>query len=507
MKRCVSVVLLCFLPLLAMPCLAAETGTVTVRDLIAIGLKENISLQVEQLNVPLSSEAVEIEESVFDAELFALTEYSKSSTPVAVASVFNLADQADSEMLSGQVGLRKSFLSGMSATLSLDSEWTEDNSSTDDLNPRYRSAMNLNLVQPLLRDFGRKINSTDLQISRNQQNQSSLLHLLEAQSLALQIELLANQLAGEAKIVTLRTAALTLSKELYTSNKRRFDAGVIPVSEVQEAETALANRKLELSLAKQSRDLNYENLNRLLNHRLPPNFNPIALYSHAVDIEQPGLPSFEQLFIAAQEMNVALQLGELDVRNSDIQYDFYQNQLKPQLDLKLQAGLNGLSGDERSAAVTSRYVGNWSDSIGSAASADGYQWGAGLEFSIPLGNRQAKSRFRQADIQRKQASYRQRDLETELRSELQQQLINLNRAYDQVKIAEQFEKLARLSLQQEERRLEEGLSDTFRMILFQTNMVNAEIGRVDALIQYYSSLARLNFTRGIILEQHNITLQ
>lgn len=109
-------------------------------------------------------------------------------------------------------------------------------------------------------------------------------------------------------------------------------------------------------------------------------------------------------------------------------------------------------------------------------------------------------------MQRKQANYRQRDVDTQLRSILQQQSINLKRAYDQVKIAERFERLAKLSLQQEQRRLEEGLSDTFRIISFQDNMITAQVGRINALIQYYSTAAQLSFYRGIILEQNNINL-
>ncbi len=38
-------------------------------------------------------------------------------------------------------------------------------------------------------------------------------------------------------------------------------------------------------------------------------------------------------------------------------------------------------------------------------------------------------------------------------------------------------------------------------------MINAKIGRVDALVQYYGSIAQMNFYRGIILEQHQIYLE
>ena len=393
----------------------------------------------------------------------------------------------------------------MLANLSLNSEWSDDNDLSESLAPRYRTALNLQLTQPLLRNFGQSANTTNLRLAINRNTQADLQHRLQAQTLALQIELAAVKVAGEARIQILRRAAVTLATDLYAANKRRFDTGVIPVSEVQEAETALANRELSLSLARQAKELDFEGLNRLLNHVLSSDFDSSPLYPFPVQLTALDLPTIEQMLAAARDKNISLQLAAVDIQNSEIERSYYRNQLKPQLDLTLQAGINGLSGDERSGA-NSRYEGSWFDSFSRAAESDGYQWGAGLEFSLPLGNRAAKSKLLQADLQRRQASYRQRDLETELRSELQQQVINLRRAFDQVKIAQRFEKLAELSLQQEQRRLEEGLSDTFRIISFQDNMINAKIDRINALIQYYAAAAQLSFTRGTILEKYRISL-
>lgn len=483
---------------------ADNSVPVSVRDLIVIGLQENIGFRVNQLNIPLAAESIIEEESTFDAELFAGADYSDSSTPIA--SSLSLLDYSETQSLTGQVGLRKKTFSGLLTAISLDSEWTDDNNSSETLSPRYRTALNINLTQPLLRNFGSMTNTTALRISQNQKSQTVLLHLGQAQSLALQIELLAVQLSGEAEIVALRSNAVTLAKELYLSNKRRFDVGVIPVSEVQETETALANRELEVSIANQSRDLYFENLNRLLNHSLSRELATANFFSFAPGLRAVDLPPFEQIFSAAQEKNVSLKSAEFDIHSAEIQKKYYGNQLKPQLDLNVQAGLNGLSGDERSKTSSSGFAGSWDESLSRAAE-QGYQWGVGLQFSLPLGNRLAKSRARMASTQHKQANYRQQDLEVQLRSELQQQLINLNRAYEQFEIAERFEQLAKLTLHQEQRRVEEGLSDSFRLIITQNSMIDAQIGRVNALTQYYASIAQLNFTRGIILEQHNISLQ
>lgn len=493
--------LICFLSTVVH---ASDHNPRTMRDLIALGLETNLGLQIEMVNVSQGSAAIEIEESVFDSELFAATGYDRSSTPFA--SSFSSADASNLETISAQVGISKYFDTGLTTSLSLNSEWVSDNDDTNNLDPRYRTALSMDLNQPLLRDLGTSINTTKLEISRNQQRQTSLAYLLQAQNLVLQLEAAARQIAGESEIVRFRQEALELANDLYTANQKRFNAGVIPVSEVQEAETAQADRLLSLSLAKQSKDLLLEELNRELNHTLSDSFKPESLVDSSLDIDAVKYPEFAQLFESARMKRLELKINDYAVKNSSLQQNYLRNQLKPQLDLKFQAGINGLSGTERDTAPDSRYSGSWLNSFGSMSEAEGYQWSAGLKFSMPLGNKSAKSRYRQAELKLKQDHYHQQDLEAVLKSDLLQQKINIAHALEQFEIAERFAALAKKSLQQEQRRLEEGLSNTFRMISFQSKMIEAKIGSINALTRYHLAVAQMEFVRGNILERHGIIL-
>ncbi|MCF6267228.1 MAG: TolC family protein [Desulfuromusa sp.] len=476
----------------------------TMRELIALGLETNLGLQIEKVNVAQGAAAIEIEKSVFDSELFAATGYDRSSIPFA--SSFSSADASNAEKFSGQVGISKYFAIGLSTSLSLSSEWVSDNDYSNNLDPHYRTALLVDLNQPLLRDLGTSINTTKLEISRNQQRQTSLAYLLRAQNLILQLEAAARQVAGESEIVRFRQEALELANDLYTANQKRFNAGVIPVSEVQEAETAQADRYLNLSLAMQSKNLLLEELNRQLNHNLSDSFKPESLIDSSLVVDAVKYPDFAQLFESARMKRLELKINAYAVKNSSLQQDHLRNQLKPQLDLKFQAGINGLSGNEREAAPDSRYSGSWLNSFGSMGEADGYQWSVGLKFSMPLGNKSAEARYRQSKLQLKQDYYHHQDLEAVLKSDLSQQQINVTSAFEQFEIAERFVVLAKKSLRQEQRRLEEGLSNTFRMISFQSKMIEAKIGRVNALTRYHLALAQMEFARGNILERHGIIL-
>ncbi len=493
--------LLCFLPTVIQ---ASQQSPLSLRDLIALGLETNLGLQVEMINVSQEIEAITLEEAFFDSDVFAATGYDRSSTPFE--SSFSSSTASNTEKYSGLVGISKHFKIGLTAALSLNSAWVSDNDYTNNLDPHYRTALQVDLNQPLLRNLGTTINSTKLEIAHNQHRQASLVYLLRAQNLILQLESAARQIAGESETIRLRQEAVRLADELYHDNQKRFAAGVIPVSEVQEAETAQADRQLSLSFAIQSRDLLLEELNRQLNHSLDDDFEPTALVDYSPVVQEINFPNFAQLFESARKKRLELKINDYTVKNSFLQQNYLSNQLKPQLDLEFKAGINGLSGDERDTAPDSRYSGSWLNSFGSMSEADGYQWSAGLKFSLPLGNRAAKSRYRQAELQLKQDRYHQQDLEAVLKSDLLQQQINMTHAFKQFEIAEHFSVLAKTSLEQEQRRLDEGLSNTFRMISFQNKLIEAKIGRINALTRYHLALAQMDYVRGNILERHGIIL-
>ena len=475
-----------------------------LRELIVLGLKSNLGLQVELFNVQQALDAITIEEALFDSQLFAGTQYSKSSLPYA--STFTSASTSDTEKISGKIGLTKRYHTGLSATLALDSEWLDTNDSTSRLDPSYRTAVVVDLNQPLLRNLGTAVNTTNISVSRNQRRQEALKFLLQVQQLSLQLEVTARQLATKTAIVALRKEALELAEELLAANRKRFATGVIAVTQVQEAETSVAARQLNLSQAVQERDLLWENLNRLVNQRLSDQFTATALIPPAAAVTAPSLQTMQELLNVARQKRLELKINDFSLHSRTLQRDFLANQLKPQLDLNVQAGINGLSGNEHFSTVNSQYAGDWGDSFSSLAQVEGFQWQIGLNFSLPIGNRAAKSRLHQADLLLRQERYRRHDIEAAIMDDLRQQRINVTQAWRQLKIAAEFEELAKRSLSQEQRRLEEGLSDTFRIIVYQNTMVSAKIDRVNALTNYQLALARFDFASGKIFERHNIIL-
>ncbi|MFO7765510.1 MAG: TolC family protein [Pelovirga sp.] len=480
----------------ASPCFAAQPS---LNDLVVLGLRVNMQLKIEQAEVDKAQQAIVVEQSVFDPEAFTTLAYDYRKSPFVNETA---SGRFATDEYQGTLGLRKRFTTGLVASASLITERVSGEDPGSTLDPRYRSAFVLELNQPLLRNQGNTVNRTAVIRAGYQLEQAHLGYLLAAQELAIQLEYALRELALQHRIVALRLESLKLADELIADNRRRFAEGLVPITEIQEAESARAARRLLLAQARQNRDRLIEQLNRQLDGQLPPDFDPSFLFSDDA-MTAAITDDVEPLLQRARSKRLDFKISQLSLASQKKQLEFFRLQRKPRLDLRLQAGLNGLAG--RQYADTA-YRGNWSDSFESMSSADGYEWGVALEFSAPLGNRAAQSRYRQSRAAIRQQRYRVEDIDLQLQTEIKEVLLGIEHTAHQLDIALELERLASVSLQQEQRRLDEGLSDTFRLLTFQDNMIRARIDRLEAVTAFHLAQAEKDFVMGEIFERHNIRL-
>ncbi len=471
----------------------------SLNELIILGLRSNTQLQIDQLEVDKAQQAIVVGRAAFDPEAFTLIGYEQQQAPFV-----NEQDhgRVTTRHYEGSIGLRQRFSGGMSASARLLTERFSGFDATSTLDPRYRSAFIIELNQPLLRNFGQQANHTAIDRAGYQLQQTELGFLLHAQQLALQLEYALRQLALQRQIIGLRDDALVLAERLLDFNRRRFAEGLVAITEVQGAEVTLSERRLLLVQARQQHDLLREKLNRQFNGQLSLDFNPIPLFVNEV-FPLKIASDYKALLETARAKRIDLQIAKLSLASQQRQLDFYHQQLKPQLDLRLQAGLNGLAGQQQRDTP---YRGNWGDSFTSLSSADGYQWGVALEFSVPLGNRAAQSRQRQSQVSVQQQRYHISDLDMHIQTQIREGVIEINNALEQQAISADFEHLATIAFEQEQRRLDEGLSDTFRLVSFQDNMIDARIARLQADTACHLAYANMTFVIGEIFDRYQIYL-
>ncbi len=217
-------------------------------------------------------------------------------------------------------------------------------------------------------------------------------------------------------------------------------------------------------------------------------------------------PGLEAALSFALAERPDLRARRLDLENRDIRLAFEAGQRLPRLDLLATLGLNGLSGAPRDGG-DAPFEGSYGDSLSRLPEGDGYAWFAGLRFAYPLGNRAAEARHRQAQWQKRQAVYGLKRLEGTAQTEIERALVDARRGLERYRVAQRSEGLAGAALAQENARLVEGLSDTFRVLSFQDDVIQARIRRQLALADFHKGLASLYRAMGTNLGRHGIVAE
>ena len=110
-----------------------------------------------------------------------------------------------------------------------------------------------------------------------------------------------------------------------------------------------------------------------------------------------------------------------------------------------------------------------------------------------------------AEAEQSQALYNFRRLEVSAETEIKNALVVLGRGKERLVVSDRFVSLAETTLEQEDRRMQEGLSDSFRLLSFQDALIEARIRRATAMTDYRKGLAILYTAMGQNLEHYDIT--
>ena len=484
-----------------------STVALPLKLALSVALENNLDIQIQKVSIPISEKGIIEQDAHFDPVFFGEVSGRRLERQTSSSLSGNPISKENEQF--GKLGIRKLFKFGLEAETYFETSRYRNNSSFEGLDPQYRNMLILSLRQPLLQDFGQKINTTNIQIAENRlkiMRNSFVSQVIQTLDLTEQTYY---DLLRAIKTQKLREESLRLAKNLLRDNQDRFNAGLTHVGEVQEAETAVVSRMEKVIEAGQE----LENASNALKNILQiGSDSPLYHLTVLTDESYPAMQKYsgheEALGLALQNRPDYLQ-KKIEIKNRNVVLKYTKNQLLPRLDIIGTFGLNGLSGEAKTISFAgesskSPFGGDYADSLDHLTDADGYEWMVGLTLEIPIGNRADRSRYDQAGLDRKRAIMDLKNLEDKIDLEIKVALENIESSAERISITDRFVRLAAKTLAQEEERLKGGLSDTFRVLIFQTNLIDAEIKKVRAQTDYQKQLAGLYMVMGKNIERHNM---
>lgn len=468
---------------------ADEPLLLTLKDSIRLAVEKNLEVKAELFNPAIGEAGLRKSRGIYDPLLSIYSAYQESTTQSA-SSFLSGANISRQKYLEAGVGISQLLPSGGSVGLTFNNLWNRNNSdsSVGFLNDYWQSDLGLAFSQPLLKNFGREATELGITVALNSKQASVDQFLNKLIDIVTRVRTAYYTLYSLRENLEAKKTALALSRKILDETRGRVRAGVLPAMEILNAEYGVASREKELIDAEKVLRDQVDVVRLLLQLDETGDIVPVdkpLREDYAIDEAEALSRALEQRY--------DLKSQQLSVKTLELQTRVAHNRTMPDLSFNASAALTGLGRD----------YGRDLDKIGTG---DYPVWGVGLQFTYPLGNRDAENEFIRNRLQAEQARVQLRNLEDTIRIEVKSAIRGVRANYLQLDVADRGLAYAEERLRAYIKKNEVGLATTKEVIDVQNDLVAAKTNQIRARAEYTIAIGQFWKATGELLERENILL-
>jgi outer membrane protein TolC len=484
--------------------------SLSLDDCIANALKSNLRVAVEVINPDIARVSViRAGEKFMPSLSFG---YNNRETNTASYSWIDAADQVRSSYNDYTVYLSQLIPTGGIFNLSLNSYKNETNRSFQTINPRYGSTLAFTFSQPLLKNFGFKMNRREIIIATNNMEISEHEFHQTLLETIYRVEEAYWTLAYSIEDLKVKQQSLQLARDLLEENKRKIEVGILPPIEIFTTESEVANREADILQADRLVKNYQDRLKKILNI-------PIFEEGKQTEIIPSDRPDFKKEVISIEEALATalanrpdLKAAQVNLETQEFNVSYTKNQLLPDLSLQASYWSPGISGTQilylNNNPLTNVVVGTLP---GAAADAlkDAFKfrygnWSIGLTLDIPLNTILTRAQHAEAKLSLEQAQLRLKDQEQEIFLEIKTSVRDVEINYERAQAYRAARELAEKKLEAEQEKFKVGKSTNFFLLQYQRDLADARTAELRSRVDYILSLARLDRALGTTIKTKNI---
>ncbi len=507
----ILVVLSLFLVQMSLAEQKENTLSLTLEECILKAMKNNLGVAVEVLSPELSGISVTLAKEKFWPSLSA--SFIRRDTMQQSYSFLESADEYSTLNDRYSTQISQLIPTGGTFSLTIEGNTTDTTQRLQTINPRYGATLTFGFSQPLLRNFGFKVNRKDIIVANNNLDisESQLSKIL--QDTIYSVEEAYWNLVNNIETLKVRQQSLQLARDLLAKNMRAVEVGTLAPIEVLSAESAVATREADILQAEAALK-NSEDLLRTIINLAAEN---IAEDVELIPVDKPSYKpreiGLDEALRAAIDNRPDLQQTRIDLKNKEINVSYARNQLLPNLSLTASYWSPGISGTELIYDMENPWLPPTVGESGSSSQAfkDAFDfkysnWSVGLTFSLPLDTLFSRASLAQARVNLQQAQLRLKNQEQQIFLEIKNAVRSVQTDYKRAQAYKVARELAEKKLQAEEEKLKVGLTTNYFVLQYQTDLTTAQTNELKAIIDYNLSLARLERAMGVSLKEKNINL-
>ena len=529
--------------------------SLTLNEAIRRALENNNEIEVARTDVRLAESQLLALRGVYDPLLTFRPEINNSVRPVV--NIFGGADAAGTVAttdFNNDFSVTKQFgKGGGNYTYFFNNTRETTTASNNTLNPFYSSSQGLQFTQPLWRNRSIDRNRQQIRIQQKRLEQSDADFRRRTIEIISQVQRAYWDLVFALRDEQNQIANLNLARENFRRTEASVAAGATAPLERAEIQTELSNRESALLLSSQNVSIAENNLkNLIIKEPLSAEWSRVIIPTDQARFDDTPV-NLETAMKEARDNRPELRSLKLQQDINNIDYQYFKNQTKPQIDLTGTVSTTGLAGtpsatggtrivdliggDDAAEAdadafllqsinrtrrdlgldpitppqvtvggqgVPSQFQGGYFQTLRNLFSLNTRNVVVGVTIQLPLRNRTAEANLATVRIQREQLAANTRLQEQGVEVEVRNAVQAVETARRRVLAARSARENAELQLAGERRLYEVGRSTTFLLFQRENSLVNARNQELRAETDYNKALAELQRATSTTLRANNV---
>ncbi|MBM3789084.1 MAG: TolC family protein, partial [Acidobacteria bacterium] len=356
--------------------------------------------------------------------------------------------------------------------------------------------------QPLLSGFGYLPNERFIRVARNNTRVSEDVFRQQVITTVVAVANAYWELAALQENVRVAEQSLAVSRQLLQDNRMRLEIGTVSPLDVVAAESEVAARTRDLTVASTNLQLQEAAFKNLLSKKVTPELDAarVVLGDRMPEPKDSDLPDLQMALAGAQEARPELRQARRSLENQEVARHYTENALLPSLGTFAFYAGAGLRGKSKADETTI-----W-NALSESFSAEYPEYAGGATLNIPIKNRVAQADNLRAQLEGKQLQIGMQRSKNQIALEVRKAIIGMIQGKAQLEAAHQAVRLAGEIWEGEKGRLESGVSTSYQVILRERDLLTARQAEVNAMVSYAKALVEMDRARGVVLERYAIDL-
>ena len=459
-------------------------------DCIKTALKNNLGLAVEILNPEIADASISLARERFLPQLS--MRYFTQNTNTPSFSWIDAAGEVSTDYNNYVGQYQQNLPTGATLTASLFSYQNETNTKFQTINPRFGSTLQFDLTQPLLRNFGLRVNRREIIIAKNNREMSNSQLNQALLDTVYSVEEAYWNLVYSIKDLRVKQQSLELAKDLLRKNRREVEVGTLAPIEILSAEAEVATREADILQAEALVNNNDNVLKTIINLDLDGDIRLIKINPVDLPLNSETDISLDDALKTAMDNRPDLESLRWGIKSRDEDFVYAKNQLLPVLSFEASYWSPGISGtrilyqdnNPLTDIVVGTVPGGSSDALKDAMKFRYQNWSASLLLTLPMDTLLSRARFAQAKMSLEQSKLRLQNQEQQIFLEVSNGVRAVQTDYKRIQAYKVAKELAEKKLDAEEKKLLVGLTTNYLVLQFQRDLANARSAELRAVIDY-----------------------